>query len=136
MDKTYDPGAVEPRIYGWWEEHGYFKPRPDGDRPPFVISMPPPNVTGELHLGHALTATIEDIMIRWHRMMGDPTLWLPGTDHAGIHGQYVVERELARHDLSRQAIGREEFVKHAWAWMRKYIPIIREQHKRLGASAD
>jgi valyl-tRNA synthetase len=93
-------------------------------------------VTGELHLGHALTATIEDIMIRWHRMAGDPTLWLPGTDHAGIHGQYVVERELARHDLSRQEIGREEFLKHAWAWMRKYIPIIREQHKRLGASAD
>ena len=84
MDKTYDPGAVEPRIYGWWEEHGYFKPRPDGDRPPFEISMPPPNVTGELHLGHALTATLEDIMIRYHRMRGDTTLWVPGSDHAGI----------------------------------------------------
>ena len=106
MDKTYDPGAVETRIYHWWEQHGYFKPRLDGARPPFVISMPPPNVTGELHLGHAITATLEDIMIRYHRMRGDQTLWVPGSDHAGIATQVVVERMLRDEGTDRHALGR------------------------------
>ena len=86
IPKAYEPQAVEQRLYRWWEENGYFKPRENPHEPwrrPFVISMPPPNVTGALHLGHAITATLEDIMIRYHRMLGDPTLWVPGEDHAG-----------------------------------------------------
>src|SRR5262249_56230698 len=93
--KAYAPQTTEQRIYQWWERSGYFRPRPNPTRPPFVISMPPPNVTGALHLGHALTATIEDLMIRYHRMHGDETLWVPGEDHAGIATQTVVERQIA-----------------------------------------
>ncbi len=136
MDKTYDPRAVEPRIYAWWEEHGYFKPRPDDERTPFVISMPPPNVTGELHLGHAITATMEDIMIRFHRMRGDPTLWVPGSDHAGIATQVVVERMLRDEGTDRHALGRERFLERAWEWKERYGNRIAEQHRRLGASCD
>src|SRR6185295_17341375 len=85
MAKSYDPRATEDRVYRFWEQRGYFKPRNrDTDRPRFSIVMPPPNVTGELHIGHALTDTVEDILIRWHRMLGDPTVWIPGIDHAGI----------------------------------------------------
>jgi valyl-tRNA synthetase len=136
MDKTYQPGLVEPRIYRWWEEQGYFKPREDAQGAPFVISMPPPNVTGELHLGHALTATMEDIMIRYHRMRGVPTLWVPGSDHAGIATQVMVERELRREGTDRHAIGREAFIKRVWAWKEQYGSRIVEQHRRLGASCD
>jgi len=96
MAKAYDPRATESRVYEFWEKRGYFKPRPNPDRAPFSIIMPPPNVTGELHVGHALTDTVEDILIRWHRMLGDPTLWLPGVDHAGIATQTAVERNLAK----------------------------------------
>src|SRR5262249_24938194 len=96
LPKTYDPQAVETKWYRFWEDGGYFKPRPNASRKPFVISMPPPNVTGALHLGHAISATIEDIMIRYHRMQGDETLWVPGEDHAGIATQTVVERSLAQ----------------------------------------
>jgi len=142
MDKTYDPQAVEPRIYRWWEEHGYFKPRVTtatgaaNERPPFVISMPPPNVTGSLHLGHALTATMEDLMIRYHRMTGDPTLWIPGSDHAGIATQMVVERELRDEGTDRYALGRERFVERAWEWKRRYGSRISAQNRRLGVSCD
>jgi len=142
MDKTYNPQEVEPRIYKWWEEQGYFKPRlttADGapnERPPFVISMPPPNVTGSLHLGHALTATMEDIMIRYHRMTGDPTLWVPGSDHAGIATQIVVERELRDEGTDRYALGRERFVERVWDWKRRYGSRISEQNRRLGVSCD
>jgi len=142
MDKTYNPQEVEPRIYKWWEEQGYFKPRlttADGapnERPPFVISMPPPNVTGSLHLGHALTMTIEDIMIRYHRMIGDPTLWVPGSDHAGIATQIVVERELRDEGTDRYALGRERFVERVWDWKRRYGSRISEQNRRLGVSCD
>ncbi len=142
MDKTYNPQEVEPRIYKWWEEQGYFKPRlttADGapnERPPFVISMPPPNVTGSLHLGHALTMTIEDIMIRYHRMTGDPTLWIPGSDHAGIATQIVVERELRDEGTDRYALGRERFVERVWDWKRRYGSRISEQNRRLGVSCD
>src|SRR6476620_518762 len=122
MAKAYDHTAVESRWYDWWERQGYFTPERDPNKTPFTITMPPPNVTGELHLGHALTTTVEDIMIRWKRMQGYSTLWLPGFDHAGIAGQYVVEKELARRDLTRHDIGREEFRDLAWTWMRKYIP--------------
>ena len=108
IPKTYDPQATEQPLYSWWETNGYFKPRPSlakPDRRPFVISMPPPNVTGALHIGHALTATIEDIMIRYHRMLGDETLWVPGEDHAGIATQAVVERELAKEGTDRHELG-------------------------------
>src|SRR5574341_1087265 len=107
MPKAYDPHQVEERLYRWWEERGYFQPIIDFTKKPFVISIPPPNVTGELHHGHAMFIAFEDLMIRWHRMMGDPTLWVPGTDHAGIATQNVVERELEKQGIKRREIGRE-----------------------------
>src|SRR5215471_19421317 len=110
LPKTYEPQAVEGKWYRFWEEGGYFKPRADASGPTFVISMPPPNVTGALHLGHAITATIEDVMIRYHRMLGDPTLWVPGEDHAGIATQTVVERQVANEGMDRHQLGREQFV--------------------------
>ena len=136
MAKAYDPQATEARVYAFWETRGYFKPRMDAGGEPFCIVMPPPNVTGELHLGHALTDTVEDILIRWHRMLGDPALWIPGVDHAGIATQNVVEKELAKEGMSRHDLGREEFEKRVWQWVHRYRPIISNQHRRLGASAD
>ncbi len=136
IPKAYEPSTVEQRLYRWWEESGYFKPRPNPDRRPFVISMPPPNVTGALHLGHAITATLEDIMIRFHRMRGDPTLWVPGEDHAGIATQAVVEKQLAREGTDRHQLGREAFVERVWEWVRQYKHRIQDQHRRLGASCD
>jgi len=136
MLKTYDPHATETRLYDWWESQGYFKPRTAPDRKPFVISMPPPNVTGALHLGHAMTAALEDLMIRYHRMKGDPTLWVPGADHAGIATQNVVERELAKEGLSRHDLGREAFIKKCWQWKEKSHRRITDQHRRLGISCD
>src|SRR5260370_17440915 len=137
--KTYDPHTTEQRIYQWWESSGYFKPRrtpENAKRPPFVISMPPPNVTGALHLGHALTATLEDIMIRYHRMLGDETLWVPGEDHAGIATQAVVERELAKEGKDRQQLGRAAFIERVWDWVRTYKPRIQDPTRRLGVSCD
>jgi valyl-tRNA synthetase len=136
IPKAYEPQTVEQRLYRWWEESGYFRPRPNPDRIPFVISMPPPNVTGALHLGHAITATIEDIMIRYHRMLGDPTLWVPGEDHAGIATQAVVEKQLAGEGTDRHQLGREAFVERVWEWVRQYKHRIQDQHRRLGASCD
>ena len=139
IPKTYDPHTTEQRIYQWWESSGYFKPRrtpENAKRPPFVISMPPPNVTGALHLGHALTATLEDIMIRYHRMLGDETLWVPGEDHAGIATQAVVERELAKEGKDRQQLGREAFIERVWEWVRTYKHRIQDQTRRLGVSSD
>jgi len=136
MAKTYDPHSVEKRLYEWWESQGYFKPRMAPDRKPFVISMPPPNVTGALHLGHAMTAALEDLMIRYHRMRGGPTLWVPGTDHAGIATQNVVERELAKEGLTRHDLGREAFIQKCWEWKEKFHERITNQHRRLGVSCD
>ena len=136
IPKVYDPQATEQRIYAWWEQSGYFKPRPNPARKPFVISMPPPNVTGALHVGHALVATIEDIMIRYHRMLGDETLWVPGEDHAGIATQAVVEREIAKEGTDRYAMGREAFVQRVWEWVNAYKHRIQDQHRRLGVSCD
>ncbi len=136
LPKTYDHRKVEERLYRMWEEGGFFTPKIDPAKKPFVISMPPPNVTGELHLGHAITASIEDLMIRYHRMKGDPTLWVPGEDHAGIATQNVVERELAKEGLTRHDLGREKFVERIWEWVHKYRKIIANQHRRLGASCD
>ncbi len=136
LPKAYDPQAVEGKWYRFWEEGGYFKPRPNNTRPPFVICMPPPNVTGALHLGHAITATTEDILIRYHRMLGDDTLWVPGEDHAGIATQTVVERLLAQEGTDRHKLGREAFVERIWQWVHQYKSRIQDQHRRLGASCD
>src|SRR3972149_171266 len=114
LPKAYDPKLVGERLYRFGEEGGFFTPKIDPSKKPFVIIMPPPNVTGELHLGHALQATLADIMTRWHRMKGDPTLWLPGADHAGIATQVMVERTLAREGLTRQQLGRERFLERVW----------------------
>ncbi len=136
MAKAYDPKQVEDGLYRFWLDAGYFTPPIDPAKKPFSIIMPPPNVTGELHLGHAITATVEDLLIRWHRMKGDPTLWLPGVDHAGIATQNVVERELAKEGITRHDLGREAFVERVWDWVRKYRHVISRQHQRLGASCD
>ena len=143
LQKTYDFQATEQRIYEWWEKNGFFKPNNDPNKPdfdparkPFVISIPPPNVTGELHLGHAMFVSMEDLMIRYHRMKGIPTLWVPGTDHAGIATQLQVEKMLRREGTTREAVGREEFLRRTWEWKGKYGGIITQQIRRLGASCD
>ncbi|MFC2045573.1 valine--tRNA ligase [Chloroflexota bacterium] len=136
MPKAYEPGKVEQKWYDFWLEKGYFKAEIDPAKKPFVIIMPPTNVTGELHVGHALTATLEDIMSRWHRMKGDPTLWLPGVDHAGIAAQVVVEQLLAKQGLDRHQLGREKFLERMWQWAKDCRKTIMGQHKRLGISCD
>ncbi len=143
LPKTYDFHTTEERIYQWWEKSGYFKPFNDPNKPgfdssikTFVISIPPPNVTGELHLGHAMFVSMEDLMIRYHRMKGYSTLWVPGSDHAGIATQLQVEKALAKEGLTREQIGREEFLRRTWAWKEKYGGIITDQIRRLGASCD
>ena len=136
LSKAYEASAVEERLYAWWESSGFFKASPDPEKNPFTIVMPPPNVTGELHIGHAMTATIQDALIRYHRMRGDSALWIPGTDHAGIATQMVVERSLAEQGISRHDLGREEFVRRTWEWVERYGGIIDNQHRRLGASCD
>jgi valyl-tRNA synthetase len=138
LAKGYEHEDVEARWYRFWTERGYFHGN-EGDRtrPPFSIVLPPPNVTGSLHLGHALTATLQDVLIRWKRMSGFNTLWLPGTDHAGIATQMIVEKELKKTEkVSRHDLGREEFLRRVWAWKEKYGSRIGEQHKALGASLD
>ncbi|MFC2047072.1 valine--tRNA ligase [Chloroflexota bacterium] len=136
MPKAYVPGKVEQKWYQFWLEKGYFKPEIDSEKKPFVIIMPPPNVTGELHLGHALTATLEDIMTRWHRMKGDPTLWLPGVDHASIAAQVVVEQMLTAEGLDRHQLGREKFLERVRQWVKECRQAITKQHQRLGISCD
>ncbi|MDF1565830.1 MAG: valine--tRNA ligase [Deltaproteobacteria bacterium] len=137
LDKSYDPAAVERRWYEAWEQAGHFVADPESGKPPFSIVMPPPNVTGSLHMGHALTATIQDMMVRWKRMSGFEALWLPGTDHAGIATQMVVERELQQSEgKSRHDLGREAFLERVWEWKKAYGSRITEQHKALGTSCD
>ena len=144
LPKAYDFKSTEPRIYEMWEKSGYFKPYNDPNRPdfnpsiePFVIAIPPPNVTGELHIGHPMFISVEDLMIRYHRMKGYSTLWIPGTDHAGIATQLMVERDLLKNEeVTREELGREEFVKRTWEWKNKYGGIITNQIRRLGASCD
>src|SRR4030043_872455 len=110
MPKAYEPGKTEEKWYKFWMEKGYFTPKIDKKKKPFVIIMPPPNLTGALHVGQALTAALEDIMTRWHRMKGEPTLWLPGGDHAAIAAQGVVERILIKEGTDRHKLGREKFL--------------------------
>lgn len=136
LTKPYEPKAVETRTYAFWEEQGYFTPKLDPSKKPFTIAIPPPNVTGALHTGHALTFTIEDIFARWHRMLGDPTLWLPGTDHAAIATNFLLKQQLAREGVSWQAIGRDKFLERGWQWKEEYHGRIVNQMKRLGLSVD
>ncbi len=164
LSKTYNPHSVEKRLYDWWEEQGYFAPETQfetglasRDQKPFVISMPPSNITGELHIGHALVMAIEDLMVRWHRMRGEPTLWLPGNDHASIGTHNVIEHALENRTaddllreigyplpdddggvpspLTRYDLGREWFVRLGWAWKERYGGTINHQLRRLGPRA-
>lgn len=135
LPKNFD-FSVEERIYNWWESEGFFKPKVHKEGEPFVVPMPPPNVTGALHMGHAMFVTLEDIMIRHWRMRGRPTLWVPGTDHAGIATQLVVEKMLSSQGVKRIELSREEFVANVWEWKRKFGGAITTQLRRLGASCD
>ena len=144
LPKAYDFKSTEQRIYAVWEKGGYFKPHNDPNKPdfdpnvkPFVISIPPPNVTGELHIGHAMFVSAEDLMIRYHRMKGFSTLWVPGSDHAGIATQLMVERDLLKtEEITREELGREKFIARTWEWKHKYGNMIYNQIRRLGASCD
>jgi len=138
LPKVYDPKKVEEKIYNLWQKSGYFNPDklPRRHKKPYCVIIPPPNVTGTLHMGHALNATIQDILIRWRRLQGYKTLWLPGTDHAGIATQVVVEKELKKEGRSRFDLGREKFIERIWQWKEKYGDIILDQLKKLGASCD
>jgi valyl-tRNA synthetase len=137
QNKSYEPAEVEGRWYGEWLKAGYFRADDTSGKPAYCIVLPPPNVTGSLHMGHALTATIQDIFTRWHRMRGFNALWLPGTDHAGIATQMVVEKEILKSEKkSRHDLGREKFLERVWAWKEQYGKRIGEQHHALGASLD
>ena len=139
LAKAYDPKSVEERLYEWWESNGYFRPEAQvylTDEAPFVITIPPPNVTGTLHMGHALTSAVEDLMVRYHRMKGARTLYVPGTDHAGIATQSVVEKKLAKEGKRRQDMSRSDFIEEVWAWKEYSHGVITRQQKKLGISAD
>ena len=137
LSDRYNPQEVESRIYKWWEEKGYFEAEDVSTKPPFSIILPPPNITGSLHLGHALDHAIQDVLVRWKRMSGYNTLWMPGTDHAGIATQMVVERDLSKKEgKSRHDLGREKFVEKIWEWKKEYGGRITEQMRRLGNSCD
>ena len=136
LEKIYEPQAVEDRWGPYWIEKGYFGAAADSRGKPYTIVIPPPNVTGSLHVGHALNNTLQDVLIRWRRMQGHNTLWLPGTDHAGIATQNVVERQLMEEGTTREQLGREAFVNRIWAWKRQSGNTILDQLKRLGASCD
>lgn len=137
IPKVYDPASVEKKWYEFWEKNRYFHAEPEPGKKPFSIVIPPPNITGKLHMGHALDNTLQDILIRWHRMMGDNTLWMPGYDHAGLATQIKVEEVLKKEEgKTRFDLGREEFVKHVWAWKEEYGDRIINQLKCLGISCD
>ena len=136
MEKQYNPQAIEDKTYRHWEESGAFTAHRVEGKKPFTIVMPPPNITGQLHMGHAMDCTLQDALTRYHRMKGDPTLWLPGTDHASIATEVKVVEKLAKEGIKKQDIGREEFLKHAWDWKKEYGGRISRQLRRMGASCD
>ena len=136
LDPRFDPKAVEDRWYAFWEEKNFFHAEAGEARPSYSVVIPPPNVTGSLHMGHALNNTIQDILVRWKRMSGHNVCWMPGTDHAGIATQNVVERQLASEGLSRESLGREAFVERVWKWKEESGGVIINQLRRLGASCD
>ena len=136
MEKTYDPKTFEDRLYKDWEEKGCFKAVRDDDKVPFTVVMPPPNITGQLHMGHAMDETMQDVVVRFKRMQGYCALWLPGTDHASIATEVKVVEQLRKEGLSKEALGRDEFLKRVWQWKDKYNTRIVEQLKKLGSSCD
>ncbi len=136
LAKSYDPAQVEPRLYAAWEQSGVFHEEPDPARPPFIISMPPPNVTGRAHLGHASTYTPMDVLTRYHRMLGENADWIPGQDHAAIATEAVLVRELAKEGLTRDGLGREKYLERAWQWREKYGGEIYDTFRRLGFGPD
>ncbi len=136
IEKVYEPQRFEPHWAQWWIDSGIFRASSKAAGRVFSLVIPPPNVTGSLHIGHMLEHTEIDVTIRWHRMLGDNTLWLPGTDHAGIATQMVVERKLAEEGIQRRDLGREEFEKRVWEWKAQYGDTIKRQMIRLGASCD
>src|SRR5712672_2866710 len=137
LPKQYDPQSAQERWLRFWDEKGYFHSEPDPGRRPSTIVIPPPNVTGALHMGHALNNTLQDVLVRWRRMQGYKTLWMPGTDHAGIATQAMVEERVREEEgKSRRDIGREELVKRIWQWKDQYEARILNQLKQIGASCD
>ena len=142
LEKSFNPRTIENRWYSRWESAGYFKSTPDGTPagtgavPAYCIMLPPPNVTGTLHMGHAFQHTLMDALSRYHRMCGENTLWQPGTDHAGIATQIVVERQLDQQNIDRRDLGREAFIERVWQWKMESGSTISRQMRRLGASCD
>ncbi|MGD9310936.1 MAG: class I tRNA ligase family protein, partial [Desulfosarcina sp.] len=136
LDKSYSPEAVEKRWYDYWEQEKLFAADESTTSKPYSIVIPPPNVTGVLHMGHALNNTMQDILCRYRRLKGDSVLWMPGTDHAGIATQNVVEKKLAAEGTDRHQLGREKFIQAVWGWREEYGSAIINQLKRLGASCD
>ena len=136
LDKVYDPQRIENKWYEFWETQGLFTAQADGQKPSYAIVIPPPNITGSLHMGHALNNTLQDILIRGKRMQGFDALWMPGTDHAGIATQNVVERMLAQKGQDRHRVGREAFIARVWQWKQESGGTIINQLKRLGCSCD
>ena len=136
IPSRYNPKECEDKWYSFWEANNLFHAKADSKKKPYCIVIPPPNVTGILHMGHALNNSIQDILIRFRRMQGHSALWMPGTDHAGIATQNVVEKEIAQEGLRRQDLGREEFLERVWLWKEKYGSTIISQLKKLGCSCD
>ena len=136
MNKTYEPKSFEKRIYAKWLDKKYFSACPDKDKKPFTIVMPPPNITGQLHMGHALDGTVQDILIRYKRMKGFEALWLPGTDHASIATEVKIVESMRKEGLTKEMVGRDKFMQRAYAWKDKYGGRIVEQLKEMGYSCD
>ena len=136
LEKVYNPKEVESRLYKNWEEKGFFKAEVNKDKKPFTIVMPPPNITGKLHMGHALDNTMQDIIIRYKRMQGYSALWVPGTDHAAIATEAKITEKMREEGASKENLGREEFLKRAWKWKEEYGGNIVKQLRKLGSSCD
>ena len=136
MEKVYNPQAIEGDLYREWEESGAFTAHRVEGKKPFTIVMPPPNITGQLHMGHAMDCTLQDALIRYHRMKGDPTLWLPGTDHAAIATEVKIVEAMAKEGLTKESLGREKFLERAWQWKKDYGGRIVHQQRRMGVSCD
>ncbi len=136
LPKLYEPKEVEDKIYKFWMDNDCFKATRDPDKKPYTIVIPPPNITGQLHMGHALDETLQDILIRWKRMCGYSALWLPGTDHAALATEVKIVDAMAKEGLTKESLGREKFMERAWAWKEQYGGRIVEQLKKLGSSCD
>lgn len=136
LEKTYDPKQVEDRLYQFWMENKYFSAKPNPDKEAYTVMMPPPNITGQLHMGHALDNTFQDILVRYKRMSGYEALWLPGTDHASIATEAKIVQSLREQGVDKRELGREKFLELAWEWKEKYGGRITDQLKKIGSSCD